>query len=82
MEHILHERKILVVPDFVANAGGVISSYVEYINGTEKDMWKLIEEKITKNTRVVLETARKEKITPRDAALKIAKDRIRKAMKK
>jgi len=82
MEHILHERKILVVPDFVANAGGVISSYVEYINGAEDYMWKLIEEKITKNTKIVLETAKKEKITPRDAALKIAKDRIRKAMNK
>lgn len=29
IEKKLHERGILVVPDFVANAGGVISSYAE-----------------------------------------------------
>lgn len=75
-EEMLHKHKILVVPDFVANAGGVISSYVEYINGDEKKMWKMVEEKITKNTDLVLKNAEKKKISPRTAAMEIAKERV------
>jgi len=80
IEKILHQRGILVVPDFVANAGGVISSYVEYINGTPEKMFKLVEEKIEKNTKMVLDQSKKEKINPRDAAMEIAQERVRKAM--
>lgn len=82
IEEILHKRGILVVPDFVANAGGVISSYVEYIGGKPEQMWKMVEEKIVKNTRFVLEQAKKKKVMPRIAALEIAKERIRKAMQR
>ena len=73
-EMLLHKKGVVVVPDFVANAGGVISSYVEYINGTEKEMFKLVEEKITKNTRLILERANEH--TPRDVAMNIAMDRV------
>ncbi len=76
-EKALEKRGILIVPDFVANAGGVISSYVEYINGTVDQMWKLVEEKITKNTQLVLERAKKDGVIPRLAAEKIAKERVR-----
>lgn len=82
MELILHNRDILVVPDFVANAGGVISSYAEYMGKSPKEMFKLVESKIKKNTKAVLERAKKENILPRDAALKIAQERVLKAMKK
>lgn len=78
IEKGFHKKGILVVPDFVANAGGVISSYVEYIEGSVDEMWKMLEEKITKNTKIVLEHSDKEKIYPRKAALEIAKERIRK----
>ena len=78
IEKILHQKGVLVVPDFVANAGGVISSYVEYIGGTPEEMFKLIEEKIKRNTKLVLEKAKNEKINPRDAAMEIAKERVRK----
>ena len=44
-------------------------------------MFKLVEEKIRKNTKLVLEKAKKEKLTPRDAGMEIAKKRIKKAMK-
>jgi glutamate dehydrogenase/leucine dehydrogenase len=80
IERILYEKKILVVPDFVANAGGVISSYVEYIGGTPKQMFKLVEEKIRKNTKIILEKSREEKLNPRNAAMEIAKERVKKAM--
>ncbi len=75
-EEMLAANGILVVPDFVANAGGVISSYVEYRGGTEKEMFKMVEEKITKNTAQILAAAEKKKITPREAALAIAKGRV------
>lgn len=76
VEGILHEKGVMVIPDFVANAGGVISSYVEYIGGTPEQMFKLVEEKIKKNTKLVLELTEKEKLKPRDAAMKIAKERV------
>jgi len=76
VELLLHKKGILVVPDFVANAGGVISSYVEYIGGTEKQMFKMIEEKIRKNTKMVLEKAKNTQQPPRHAAVEIAKERI------
>jgi len=79
-ESMLHKEGIVVVPDFVANAGGVISSYVEYVKGTSKEMFKLVEEKVSKNTKIVLEKSDK-RITPRDAAMEIAMERVLKECK-
>ncbi len=76
VELALHKKGILVVPDFVANAGGVISSYVEYIGGSKREMFKLVDKKITKNTKIVLDRAKKERVAPRTAAMKIALERI------
>ncbi len=81
VEDLMHKKGILVVPDFVANAGGVISSYVEYIGGNEKRMFRMVEEKIKRNTKVVLDNAEKKNIKPRDAALKIAEERVLKKCK-
>lgn len=80
IEEVLFERDVLVVPDFVANAGGVISSYVEYIGGKAEQMFKLVEEKIKKNTKLVLEKSKSGKMNPREAAMEIAKKRIRDKM--
>ncbi len=76
VEEQLHQRKILVVPDFVANAGGVISSYAEYKGKNPDDMFILVKRKIQKNTHIVLKYAEQKGCTPRDAALEIAKDRV------
>ena len=76
-EEALAKKGVVVVPDFVANAGGVISSYVEYIKGTPDDMWRMVEEKISKNTLLVLERAKKDSVIPREAGLKIARERVR-----
>jgi glutamate dehydrogenase/leucine dehydrogenase len=76
VEEKLHTKGILVIPDFVANAGGVISSYVEYIGGTKEQMFKLVEEKITNNTKIVLEKSQKERVSPRKAAVAIARERV------
>ncbi len=60
----------------MANAGGVISSYVEYIHGSKQKMFSLVEEKIVKNTLLVLRNARKDHVAPRVAAMKIAEARV------
>ncbi len=75
-EKLLHSKGVLVIPDFVANAGGVISSYIEFIEGTEQEMFKMIQEKITKNTKLILKEMEKQKCSPRKAALRIAKKRV------
>lgn len=80
-EEILHQNGVLVVPDFVANAGGVISSYAEYRGYNPTQMFEQVKRKLVKNTKLVLEKAKKEKISPRKAALKIAFDRLAKAKK-
>lgn len=82
IEEWLYKKGVLIIPDFVANAGGVISSYVEYINGSEDDMFKMVEEKIVKNTELVLDKSKKDKVSPRTAAMEIAVDRVEKAMAK
>lgn len=76
VEELLQKKLVLVVPDFVANAGGVISSYVEYIGGTEQHMFELVKRKIVANTKLVLEEAKKRKILPRSAAMQIANKRV------
>lgn len=79
-ERILHDRGILSVPDVVANAGGVICASVEYKGGTQKQAFETIEEKISENTREVLQLARSHSQIPAEAALSLAKQRVAEAM--
>jgi glutamate dehydrogenase/leucine dehydrogenase len=79
-ERILHDRHVLVVPDFIANAGGVICAAVEYHGGTQTTALQLIEEKIRSNTALVLEEATQQGILPRQAAVALAERRVRRAM--
>ncbi len=81
LEQILFKKGIIVVPDFVANAGGVISSYAEYTGKKPEEMFKLVEKKIVKNTTLVLEQAKKDDTKLRDAAMKIAIERVLKKCK-
>lgn len=80
MEKILDKRNILVVPDFIANAGGVISSYAEYKGHNPKKMFEWVEKKIVQNTRLILKTAKKEGVIPRDAAIELAIKRVKAKM--
>ena len=72
----------MIVPDFVANAGGVISSWAEYAGKDQKYMYRIVKDKLMKNTEKVLSTAEKLDVSPRKAAEKIALDRIKAAMTK
>jgi glutamate dehydrogenase (NAD(P)+) len=79
-ERILHEAGVLVLPDFIANAGGVICASVEYHGGNQAQALQTIEEKIRANTEEVLANARKNASLPRQAAVELADARVKKAM--
>jgi glutamate dehydrogenase (NAD(P)+) len=79
-ERRMHERGILSIPDFIANAGGVIAAAVEYRGGTEKAAFDAISEKIATNTRAVLEMATARRMLPREAAIELARARVERAM--
>ncbi|MFZ1991144.1 MAG: Glu/Leu/Phe/Val dehydrogenase [Alphaproteobacteria bacterium] len=79
-EKALHKRGVMIVPDFIANAGGVICAAVEYARGTEAQALAVIGEKIAANTEEVLSSAKRGAITPREAAIAMAKTRIQRAM--
>ena len=78
-EAALHARGILVLPDFIANAGGVICAATEYHGGNEASAFAAIAEKIGRNTRIMREGATRAGIAPRAAALVMAEARIREA---
>lgn len=79
-EEILHRRGILTVPDFIANAGGVIMAAMEYKGKSDREAFEAIAERVRENTRVILDTARDEGVLPRAAAEEIAVKRVRGAM--
>jgi glutamate dehydrogenase (NAD(P)+) len=79
-ERMLHERGVLVVPDFIANAGGVICAAMEYHGASQGQAFAAIEEKIRANTRQVLDDAAAGGLLPREAAVRLAASRVRKAM--
>ncbi|MDO8654860.1 MAG: Glu/Leu/Phe/Val dehydrogenase, partial [bacterium] len=76
VEQWLWDKGILIVPDFVANAGGVISSYAEYRGYNPKRMFELVERKIKKTARIVLKEAMRTKKNPRQIAMDLATKRL------
>jgi glutamate dehydrogenase (NAD(P)+) len=79
-EAMLSKQGILYVPDFIANAGGVICAAMEYHGANESTALATIEEKIRRNTELVLTRAKEENIEPRQAAIEMATERVQKAM--
>ena len=77
----LAPRGVLVLPDFIANAGGVICAAIEYRGGTEAAALALIAEKIRANTEAVLDEVRRTGALPRTAAVSLATERVRRAMR-
>jgi glutamate dehydrogenase (NAD(P)+) len=79
-EKYLHTHGILCIPDFIANAGGVICAAMEYEGGNELLAFQSIEEKLQRNTKAVLEEAKSQQKSPREAALDLALRRVKKTM--
>ena len=78
-EQDLARRGVLVLPDFIANAGGVICAAVEYRHGTQAAAFAAIDEKIRANTQAMLVASRDHGMVPRVAAVALARERIAKA---
>jgi glutamate dehydrogenase/leucine dehydrogenase len=79
-ERMLAERGVLVIPDFVANAGGVICASVEYHGGSQSQAMTTIADRISANVREVLTRSAAESRLPRTVADAIARERVVRAM--
>ena len=83
----LTKKDILIIPDVLANAGGVIVSYFEWKQNIANNYWKLekvqsrLKEKITKATNLIWETKEKYEVDMRTAAYIVAIERLRQAIK-
>ena len=78
----LHERGVFVIPDILANAGGVTTSYFEWVQNRhgyyweEADVNQRLERKMHTAFHNVLDTALKHKTDMRTAAYVVAIDRV------
>jgi len=79
-EQRLSERGITNLPDFIANAGGVICAAMEYAGANQTTAFDTIKDKIRDNTLAVLESARADGVVLREAAVRLATERVRTAM--
>ena len=79
-EERLYKKGVLYIPDFIANAGGVICAAMEYHGANESAAMATIEEKVRRNTEQVLTAAKQKQILPRQAAMEMARERVEKAM--
>jgi glutamate dehydrogenase (NAD(P)+) len=77
--HLIHNG-VLVIPDFVANSGGLIGSYTEFIRKTHKETFEIIKEKISMAMNQVLDGFFHNNSSPREIALSIAKEKVFRAM--
>jgi len=83
----IKKRGIFVIPDFLANAGGVTCSYFEQVQcnmnyfWTKEEVLKRLDEKMTAAFLAVSELARTRKLYMRDAAYVIAVSRVANACK-
>ncbi len=84
-DRILYEKGIIVVPDILANAGGVIASYFEWVQNIQREQWAYetvvgkLDEKLISAYRNTRNLAEKEKVDMRTAAYMIAIGRVAEA---
>jgi glutamate dehydrogenase (NAD(P)+) len=84
---VLAQRGITVVPDFIANAGGIVAA----AHSTDArnspfvvdapSVFSMISQKLRANTLAVLAESRRSGRTPHEAAISIAQERVREAMR-
>jgi glutamate dehydrogenase (NAD(P)+) len=83
---IFQERGILVVPDILANAGGVTVSYLEWVQNLQRYRWE--EEQVNHKLEAILqkawdsvrERAEQDQLSYREAAYVIAVERVKRAI--
>jgi glutamate dehydrogenase (NAD(P)+) len=83
--HLLEDRGVLLIPDIVANAGGVTCSYFEQVQGqanyywSREDVLQKLDAWMTEAFRDVHDRAEREQLSLRDAAYLIAVERVARA---
>lgn len=81
-DRVIHDRGITMIPDVLANAGGVTCSYFEQVQGNTNFYWERdevlakLDTKMTSAYRAVSDLARNRNLYMRDAAYMIAIDRV------
>jgi glutamate dehydrogenase (NAD(P)+) len=86
-DHAISERNIFLIPDFLANAGGVTCSYFEQVQSNMNYFWekdevlKILDVKMTSAFNSVSELAKNKKLYMRDAAYVIAISRVAQAVR-
>jgi len=86
-DKVLHKNNVFVIPDILANAGGVIVSYLEWVQNLERISWTeaevngMLEKKITGSFYDVHSAAQKYNVDNRTAAMIVAVARVADAVK-
>jgi glutamate dehydrogenase len=84
-DRVLQDRGVFVIPDLLANAGGVTASYFEQVQSNMNYYWEReevlgkLDVKMTSAFIAVSELAKREGLFTRDAAYVIAVDRVAQA---
>ncbi len=84
-DQVINSRKILLIPDFLANSGGVTTSYFEQVQCNMNYFWPKdevlgkLDEKMTMAFHSVLDLSKKKNLPMRDAAYMIAISRVAEA---
>jgi len=84
-DNILYQNNVFVLPDFLANAGGVTVSYFEQVQNTYNYYWELdeihqkLDVKMTHAFQSVYDMSQREKINMRQAAYLVSVARVAEA---
>jgi glutamate dehydrogenase/leucine dehydrogenase len=86
-DEILYNNEVMVIPDVLANAGGVTVSYFEWLQNTSHNYWSAeevdneLKERMIPAWRAIAQAAEEHKTDLRTAAFVVALDRLAKAIK-
>jgi glutamate dehydrogenase (NAD(P)+) len=84
---VLHDRGITVVPDFIANAGGIVAAAHSTAQRNSPfrlgvdGVFAMISERLRSNTAEILRRSARDGVSSHDAAVQMAQERVAEAMR-